>query len=73
MSWHLAEDRETARREAVHGLHRWHNEYNVDTLGRPGTVAVEDPWELLDAMAGAFFRRRRRKACAQSALYTSES
>lgn len=52
MSWHLAEDRETARREAVHGLHRWHNEYNVDTLGRPGASAVSDPWELLDAMAG---------------------
>ena len=52
MSFHLAETREQARKEAVHGLHRWHNEYNVDTLGRPGAVAVEDPWELLDAISG---------------------
>jgi limonene 1,2-monooxygenase len=48
VSFHLAEDREQARREAVHGLHRWHNEYNVWTLGRPGAVAVEDPWDLLE-------------------------
>ena len=32
----------------MHGLHRWHNEYNVWTLGRPGAEAVEDPWDLLD-------------------------
>jgi limonene 1,2-monooxygenase len=49
MAFHLAETREQARNEAVHGLHRWHNEYNVDTLGRPGAVAVEDPWTLLEA------------------------
>lgn len=48
MAFHLAETREQARAEAVHGLHRWHNEYNVDTLGRPGAVKVEDPWDLLD-------------------------
>jgi limonene 1,2-monooxygenase len=48
MAFHLAETAEQARAEAVHGLHRWHNEYNVDTLGRPGAVAVEDPWDLLD-------------------------
>lgn len=48
MSWHLAETREQARAEAVHGLHRWHNEYNVWTLGRPGAHQVEDPWALLD-------------------------
>ena len=52
MAFHLAETREQARNEAVHGLHRWHNEYNVDTLGRPGAVAVEDPWELLEATTG---------------------
>ena len=39
MAFHLAETREQARAEAVHGLHRWHNEYNVWTLGRPGAVA----------------------------------
>ncbi|MGD9957331.1 MAG: LLM class flavin-dependent oxidoreductase [Candidatus Nanopelagicales bacterium] len=48
MAWHLAETKEQARREAVHGLHRWHNEYNVDILGRPGAIRVDDPWELLD-------------------------
>jgi limonene 1,2-monooxygenase len=48
MSWHLAETADQARREAVHGLHRWHNEYNVRVLGRPGATHVEDPWELLD-------------------------
>jgi limonene 1,2-monooxygenase len=48
MAFHLAETVDQARAEAVHGLHRWHNEYNVDTLGRPGAVAVEDPWELLE-------------------------
>ena len=48
MSWHIAETKEQARREAVHGLHRWHNEYNVRVLGRPGATHVEDPWELLD-------------------------
>ncbi|TVR27337.1 MAG: LLM class flavin-dependent oxidoreductase [Ilumatobacter sp.] len=52
MSFHLAETREQARREAVHGLHRWHNEYNVWTLGRPGTSHVDDPWQLLDQVAG---------------------
>jgi len=52
ISFHLAEDKEQARREAVHGLHRWHNEYNVWTLGRPGAEAVDDPWELLDRLAG---------------------
>jgi limonene 1,2-monooxygenase len=52
MSWHLAETREQARKEAVHGLHRWHNEYNVDTLARPGAMRVEDPNVLMDMMAG---------------------
>jgi limonene 1,2-monooxygenase len=52
VSFHLAETREQARQEALHGLHRWHNEYNVDTLGRPGAVAVEDPWELMDTISG---------------------
>jgi limonene 1,2-monooxygenase len=52
MSWHLAETREQARQEAVHGLHRWHNDYNVHVLGRPGAIRVEDPWELLDQVTG---------------------
>lgn len=52
MSWHLAEDRDQARREAVHGLQRWHNDYNVKVLARPGATRVEDPWDLLDQIAG---------------------
>jgi limonene 1,2-monooxygenase len=48
IAFHIAETREQARAEAVHGLHRWHNEYNVWTLGRPGAQHVENPWDLLD-------------------------
>jgi limonene 1,2-monooxygenase len=48
MSWHIAETREQARRESLEGLHRWHNEYNVRVLGRPGAVHVEDADELMD-------------------------
>lgn len=39
LTWHLAETREQARREAGAGLMRWHNEYNVGTLQRPGLTA----------------------------------
>lgn len=52
MSWHLAETREQARNEAVDGLQRWHNEYNVRVLGRPGANHVDDKWELLDEITG---------------------
>ena len=48
MSFHLAETEEAARQQAVDGLHRWHNEYNVWTLGRPGATRVDDKWELLE-------------------------
>jgi limonene 1,2-monooxygenase len=51
MSWHIAETKEQARRESVHGLHRWHNEYNVRVLGRPGATHVDDPWDLLDEVS----------------------
>jgi len=53
MSFHLAESRDQARNEAVDGLQRWHNEYNVWTLGRPNATHVDDKWELLDQIAGA--------------------
>ncbi|MFM8648351.1 MAG: LLM class flavin-dependent oxidoreductase [Actinomycetota bacterium] len=53
MSWHIAESREQARQEAVDGLQRWHNEYNVWTLGRPGAQHVEDKWELLDQITSS--------------------
>jgi limonene 1,2-monooxygenase len=52
MSWHLAENEDDARRQAVDGLYRWHNEYNVWTLGRPGATHVDDKWELLERTAG---------------------
>ncbi len=53
MAWHIAESREQARNEAVDGLQRWHNEYNVHVLGRPGANHVDDKWELLDEITGA--------------------
>ncbi|CAN5551662.1 LLM class flavin-dependent oxidoreductase [soil metagenome] len=51
MAWHIAETREQARAEAKHGLHRWHNEYNVGVLGRPGAIHVDDPQVLLEQVA----------------------
>ena len=40
LTWHLAESRAEAARQAGQGLMRWHNEYNVATLQRPGAVSV---------------------------------
>ena len=51
MSWHLAETKEQARTEAADGLQRWHNEYNVHVLGRPGAAHVDDKWELMQQVA----------------------
>lgn len=51
MAWHLAETREQAVAEAAHGLLRWHNEYNVDILGRPGAVAYDDAYRLAEDVA----------------------
>jgi len=51
MSWHIAETREQAKKEAMLGLQKWHNEYNVDVLGRPGALRVEDPNELFEQVA----------------------
>jgi len=48
MNWHIAETREQARAEAMQGLHRWHGEYNVGTLQRPGAVAWDTPAETFD-------------------------
>jgi limonene 1,2-monooxygenase len=45
MAWHLAETREEARAQAKEGLFRWHNEYNVGTLMRPGAAAFATPEE----------------------------
>ena len=41
MSWHIAETREDARKEAGKGFFHWHNEYNVGTLMRPGLAKFE--------------------------------
>ncbi len=51
MTWHIAETREEARVQAREGLQRWHNEYNVGTLMRPGAVAYDTPDQAVDAIA----------------------
>ena len=53
MSWHIAETREEARRQAKHGLHRWHNEYTVGTLMRPGAEPFSDPDQAVEEMSDA--------------------
>jgi len=63
LNWHIAETRELARSQAREGLQRWHNEYIVGTLQRPGTVAYDDPDEALDAICGG-----ASKGIAQSAV-----
>lgn len=42
MQWHLAATKEQAIAEVAEGLKRWHNEYNVDILGRPKASPVDD-------------------------------
>ncbi len=51
MSWHLAETREQAEAEAVDGLQRWHNEYQVRVLARPNALHMDDKWALLRQVA----------------------
>ncbi len=53
MSWHIAETKEQAREQAKHGLLRWHNEYTVGTLMRPGAVAYDSADAAVEAMADA--------------------
>ena len=52
LSWHLAESKAKAREEAKHGLLRWHNEYTVGTLMRPGAVAYDTADEAIEQMSG---------------------
>ena len=52
LSWHIAESREQAHREAGAGLMRWHNEYNVGTLQRPGLQRFTSPEDALEKTAG---------------------
>jgi limonene 1,2-monooxygenase len=53
MSWHIAETREQARAEAKQGLFRWHNEYTVGTLMRPGAEPFKTPDDAVDQTAFA--------------------
>ena len=53
MSWHLAESKEEAESEAKLGLQRWHNEYTVRVLGRPGATHVDDADKLLAQTSGS--------------------
>jgi limonene 1,2-monooxygenase len=52
-NWHVAPTREQAISEIAHGLTRWHNEYNVDILGRPGAEKVTDAHAFATRMASA--------------------
>jgi limonene 1,2-monooxygenase len=51
MSWHIAETRAQAKAESMLGLQKWHNEYNVKVLGRPGALWVDDPEEFYAQVA----------------------
>lgn len=53
MSWHIAETREEAREQAKRGLLRWHNEYTVGTLMRPGVEAFPDADTAVDQLSSA--------------------
>ena len=48
MSWHIAETKEQAKAEAKDGIYRWHNEYTVGTLMRPGAEAYDTPEEAVE-------------------------
>jgi limonene 1,2-monooxygenase len=52
LSWHIAESREQAYREAGPGLMRWHNEYTVKTLQRPGVEPFSSPEDAIEKTAG---------------------
>src|SRR5216683_23844 len=52
LSWHIAETREQAHREAGAGLMHWHNEYSVGTLMRPGLEAFKSPEDAIEKTAG---------------------
>jgi limonene 1,2-monooxygenase len=48
--FHLAPTKEQAIAEVAEGLKRWHNEYNVDILGRPNAVHTADGAAMAEAM-----------------------
>ena len=51
LSWHIAETREEARKQAGEGLMRWNNEYIHETLKRPGSQHFTSPDQAVDATA----------------------
>lgn len=51
LQWHIAESREEAIAQCKDGLFRWHNEYNVGTLQRPGVSAFKTTNEGVERMA----------------------
>ena len=51
MSWHIAETKEDAQKQAKHGLFRWHNEYTVGTLTRPGAEVYSSPDAAVEEVA----------------------
>ena len=48
--WHIAPTREQAIAEVADGIKQWHNQYNVDVLGRPNANYVEDGAVMARAM-----------------------
>jgi limonene 1,2-monooxygenase len=52
LNWHIAETKEKAMEEARHGLMRWHNQYIVATLQRPGATAFKSPDHAVEEMGG---------------------
>src|SRR5258707_3949421 len=62
LSWHIAETREQAHREAGPGLMKWHNEYNVGTLQRPGLEPFTSPEDALEKTAGGEARASTLRA-----------
>jgi len=51
MSWHIAETKKQAKKQAKRGLLRWHNEYTVGTLMRPGAEAYKNADAAVEALA----------------------
>lgn len=51
LNFHIAETRDEARAQAKDGLFRWHNEYNVGTLQRPGVDPFDSPDAGVDEVA----------------------
>ena len=50
-NWHIAETREKAYEEVEWGLLRWHNDYNVGTLQRPGVEPFASTEDAIQALA----------------------